>query len=137
MTNKLTRNGKDRVVRGAWRVVGVERDEKCSCIGELRVNTLIERKFKFYNFALGEYQSKIEIVESIYDDFRPEGITDLKEILSALSKEPGVHPRMATVVAEDGDKWYITPGVHLVNRVGYVIYVCPDNDKLDNYYCMG
>lgn len=137
MNNKLTRNGENRVVKGTGRVIRVEQSEKCSCIGELRVNTLIQRKFKFYNFALGEYQSEIVTGESIYDDFRPEGITDLKEILSALSKEPGVHPKMATVVAEDGDRWYITPGVHLVNRVGYVIYVCPDNDKLDNYYYMG
>ena len=87
MTNKLTRNGENRVVKGTGRVIGVEKSEKCGCVGELRVKSLIDRKFKFYNFALGEYQPKIVTGESIYDDFRLEGIADLKEILDRNSGE--------------------------------------------------
>lgn len=43
---------------------------------------------------------------------------DLEKVLAKLKTEP---EKVWTMVEAENDKWYISPGYHLVNRVGYLL----------------
>ena len=99
------------------------------------ISQLKEKGFRFYNFNEEEFTDTFTSGHCTYDDFSYEGILKLAKLVTTLKDEEEETVDVATIVEEEEES-YIIPGAHCVNRTGYIVYVRPDNERIDDYYSL-